>query len=271
MGAGGRVTAGASRSAVLEHATCLGCGCACDDIGVVVDGARIVEARNACALGAAWFGDGLVPARAIVAGRDTAPDAALDAIADLLVAARAPLVYLAPDLSCEAQREAVALADALGAALDSVTSATAIGSIVAAQERGRAAATLGEVRNRGDLILFWGVDPAVRYPRFRERYTPDAGGAYLPNGRTVLTADVGAEHGPADAGRRVQVEAADEVAVLGALGALVGDAPPAGGDGAAWERARELAPPLRAAKYAVIVADAEPAEEGRARPAGRRR
>jgi len=42
----------------VANVTCLGCGCACDDITVVVKQGRIAETRNACALGAAWFGDG---------------------------------------------------------------------------------------------------------------------------------------------------------------------------------------------------------------------
>ena len=58
--------------------------------------------------------------------------------------------------------QGIALADALRATLDRVTSATAMGSIVAAQERGRAGATLGEVRNRADLLVFWGVDPMLQ-------------------------------------------------------------------------------------------------------------
>src|SRR5207247_5652488 len=46
----------------VANATCLGCGCTCDDITVVVRKDHIAEARNACALGAAWFGDGGLPA-----------------------------------------------------------------------------------------------------------------------------------------------------------------------------------------------------------------
>ena len=53
----------------VANVTCLGCGCACDDITVVVKKDRITEARNTCALGAAWFGDGTVPAEAHVNGR----------------------------------------------------------------------------------------------------------------------------------------------------------------------------------------------------------
>src|SRR2546422_9823207 len=42
----------------VAHVTCLGCGCACDDIAVVVERDRIASLENACPLGQAWFGDG---------------------------------------------------------------------------------------------------------------------------------------------------------------------------------------------------------------------
>jgi len=53
----------------VEHVTCLGCGCACDDITVVVQRGRVAEAQRACALGAAWFGDGRVPDEIRIRGR----------------------------------------------------------------------------------------------------------------------------------------------------------------------------------------------------------
>ena len=36
---------------IVEDATCTFCGCLCDDIALSVDGDRITEAGNACALG----------------------------------------------------------------------------------------------------------------------------------------------------------------------------------------------------------------------------
>ena len=66
-------------SLLLENVTCLGCGCACDDIGVTVRDGRIVDAHNACALGARWFGDGSVPSRCRVDGRDEPIAVAIDA------------------------------------------------------------------------------------------------------------------------------------------------------------------------------------------------
>lgn len=261
---------------LAPHRVCLGCGCACDDVTVVVRGGAIVEARNACAMGTAWFGSGIVPARACVDGADVPVVAALSAAATLLASARRPLVYLAPDLSCAAQREAVALADVLQAALDSVTSATALPAVLAAQERGRAGATLGEVRHRADLIVYWGVDPAERHARFVERYAPPDG-LHLSGPRTSVAVDVGPSKGPSHANVRVTIDADVEVPVLRRLAEVA-----VGGAGArpldrSSQTARDieacvarLAPALGAACYIAIVAngDAGAVDGGRAAAIG---
>ncbi len=250
----------ADAARVVPHVTCLGCGCACDDIEVVLLGDRIVEARRACALGAAWFGDGSVPGRAVVDGQDVYGPLAIDAAARLLMGAQRPLVYLAPELSCEAQREAVGLADALRALLDTVSTDTVLPSILAMQERGRASATLGEVRNRADALVWWGVDPDARYPRYPTRYAPEPVGLQVPEGRRsrrVVAVDVGDARGPADADVRVAVAAGDEVATLTALRALLGTAA-SGDEGAVWASARAIAAAIGQARYVVVAADAEP-------------
>ena len=92
--------------AVVENVTCLGCGCACDDIGILVRDGRIAEARNACKLGQRWFGDGQVPSVTRVDGSDVTLEQAVASAAVRLADARRPLVYLAPGLSCETQRAA---------------------------------------------------------------------------------------------------------------------------------------------------------------------
>lgn len=204
----------------LPPSTCLGCGCACDDIGIEVRDGRIVEARNACELGKRWFGDGKVSGEVRVRGESATLDEALDAAAELLGGARRALVYLAPDISCEAQRAAVALADRLHGVLDNITSATAAGGTLAAQRRGRPTASLGEIRNRADLLVFWGVDPAERYPRFLTRYAPDPEGIFVPRGRadrTVIAIDIGEERGPKDADARITLAPGDEQTALARL------------------------------------------------------
>ena len=261
----------------IDDVTCLGCGCACDDIRVVVEGARITDARNACPLGREWFGDGAVPATIRVDGTLVPPgeaatgasiDSAINAAASLLADSVRPLVSLAPGISCETQREAAAIADLLHARLDSVTSATARPLVIAAQERGFASATFGEIRNRADVIVFWAVDVAHRYPRFETRYASDRDGSHLggaSNGRRAIGVDVGAAvSSAAYIDHRVSVSADDELAVLTALQALVRE--PASDtplstlvDGAsAWTTARELAGVLRSGRYVALVFDGEP-------------
>ena len=246
--------------------TCLGCGCACDDIEVRTSGGRIVEARNACPLGVAWFGDGRAPNRVQIAGREATVDEALDTAVTLLAAAGRPLVYLAADVSCETQREAIAVADVLRATLDSSTSSTALGSILAAQELGRASATLGEIRNRADVVVFWGIDPGVRYPRYTTRYAPEPAGIHVPDGRrsrTVIAVDIGERRGPAEADERMTIAPEDEVAALVRLRQVAGQAAPS-------EDSQDQSPVARilGARYVAIVADAEPDASHTARDPG---
>jgi len=256
----------------VEPATCQGCGCACDDITVTVREHRIVASERACAMGAAWFGDGRAPSRATRDGQEAALDDALSSAAHLLTHATRPLVFLAPDVSMEAQRLAVAVADTCGASLDNVSAATVASSILAAQELGRATATLGEVRNRADVVIFWDVD-AERYPRFAERYAPDPVGLYVAAGRRdrrVVSVRVDLAGWPA-ADETVDIARDDEVSTLTVLAALLVDPGCVQGDGPAWAHARTLADIVTRGRYAVIVADAEPGARGPdvSRPSGR--
>ena len=110
---------------VVKHATCTFCGCVCDDIELHADGDRIVKAKNACSLGDAWFkhhtAEHLYP-DALIDGQPATLDAAIDAAADCLYQADMPLVYGLSNITCEAQRESVALAELIGGVVDSHTS-----------------------------------------------------------------------------------------------------------------------------------------------------
>jgi len=246
----------------VRNVVCLGCGCVCDDIAVTVRDGRIVAAERACRLGVEWFGTGAVPARIRVRGTDAALGDAIDAAASLLAGAERALIYLAGDVSCEAQRAAIGIADLLHALLDSVSSSTARSGILAAQRRGRAGATLGEIRNRADLLLFWGVDPERRYPRYGTRYAPEPPGLHLPNGRRdrrVIAVDIGDLRGPTDADTRFTFAPAEEERALAATrAALLGRAAAAPSAESIDARAAALATALAAGRYVAIVHDGEP-------------
>ena len=110
---------------IVNNATCTFCGCVCDDIELHADEERIHEAKKACVLGKAWFlnhtAERLYP-DALVDGKEATVDEAVEAAARLLDDAAMPLVYGMSNITCEAQREAVALAERLGGVVDSHTS-----------------------------------------------------------------------------------------------------------------------------------------------------
>ena len=243
----------------ISHAVCLGCGCACDDIEITVHAGRIAGATNACPVGLAWYGDGTVPERVMVRGKRATVETATRAIADMLKGGPA-LIYLAPDLTTEAQREAIALADLCGARLDSVTSDTAAAGILVGQRRGRATATLGEIRNRADLLVFWALDPATRYPRFLSRYALEPTGTHVPKGaadRRVVAVDVGAAMGPRTASSRIVLSPANESAALGVMRATVlGREVP--GLSPELQDAADLAGEMTRARYVALIHDSEP-------------
>ncbi|MGN6393214.1 MAG: hypothetical protein ACTHM9_13355 [Gemmatimonadales bacterium] len=244
--------------------TCLGCGCGCDDLRVVVADRRIVDFTPPCPLARTWFGDGSVPSVVRVGGREASLDDAVDEAGKLLAAAAGrALVVLAPGISVQAQRAALALADRLGAAVDAATSEAAAAGLLAAQRRGRAAATLGEIRNRADVVLFWAVDPGPRYPRYWSRYAPEPEGTHVPTGRagrTVVSVSVGADRGPGAADAELTLLPDQEIPALSvmravALGNTLGELP------APLDAAAAIAARLTKAKYVAVVHEAEPGQE----------
>ena len=181
---------------------------------------------------------------------------------------RRVLVVLAPDLTSQAQRTAVALADLLHATVDSATSPAAADGILAAQRRGRAAATLGEIRNRADVLLFWAVDPTERYPRYLERYALEPVGTHVPEGRrgrTVISVSVGKDRGPAGADLELALAPDEELSALSVvratvLGNALGELP---------ERLRpaaEIGTRLLKARYAAVIHRPGPRSSTRTSP-----
>src|SRR5262249_34296125 len=110
---------------VVKNATCTFCGCVCDDIELHADGERITHTKAACVLGVSWFknhtAERLYP-DALIDGKPATVDEAVGAAAEYLYKADLPLVYGLSNVTCEAQRESVALAELIGGVIDSHTS-----------------------------------------------------------------------------------------------------------------------------------------------------
>ncbi len=212
----------------VNDATCTFCGCVCDDIALTVDVAehRITKSQNACVLGKAWFKEHGVEERpfALIGGREASTEEGVEEAARILAEARYPIIYGLSDTTCEAQRVAVSIADMIGGNVDTTTSVCHGPTGMAFQSVGESTASLGEIKNRADLIIFWGGNPAEAHPRLFSRYAVTPKGMYTPNGRkdrTVVLVDVRRTASAPVADIFLQVKPGTDFEVLWALRALV--------------------------------------------------
>ena len=182
---------------LVENATCTFCGCVCDDMNLTVDleHNRIIKAENACVLGKAWFREHGIEERpaALIGGREATTAEAVEEAAQILANARFPIIYGLSDTTCEAQRVAVSIGDMIGGTIDTTTSVCHGPSGIAFQGVGESTASLGEIKNRADMVVFWGGNPAEAHPRLFTRYAVTTKGIFTPNGRkdrTIVLVDV---------------------------------------------------------------------------------
>lgn len=181
---------------LTEHSNvvCPGCACVCDDVQIVIDESnkqlpRLVEFKPACPRGSEWFRTNLEtpPTSCRISGAATDYDQAISKAISILNHSDAPLVYGLSRSATAAQRVAVELAETLGATIDSTASLCHGPSIMAIQEVGEVTSSLGEVRHRADLVIFWGCNPADSHPRHSERYSVHPPGQFVPEGRAGRT------------------------------------------------------------------------------------
>lgn len=212
---------------VVENATCTFCGCVCDDMVLTVQNKHITKAKNACVLGKAWFANHHIDEDMPVATVEGCPvtlQEAAERAADILAGACYPIVYGLSDTTCEAQRVALAIGDRVGACMDTTTSVCHGPSGMAFQGVGESTCTLGEVKNRADLVIFWGSNPAESHPRHFSKYSTMPKGRFVPRGRkdrTVVLVDVRKTKSAAAADIFIPIRPRKDFEMLWALRALV--------------------------------------------------
>jgi formylmethanofuran dehydrogenase subunit B len=164
---------------------CTGCGCLCDDIQVQTDDSRPVLIENACAKGAAHIQASFNPERrprCAIGGRECSPSEAVAEAKRLLGGSRNPLVFGLDSSALSTQSLAMALARKLRGSMDSAASFS-FGPLLAATLGGDLpACTLAEVKDRADLLLYWGADPPNTHPRHLSLHSYYAYSEYNPAG-----------------------------------------------------------------------------------------
>ena len=215
---------------IVKDATCTFCGCVCDDMQLTVDidEHRITKAKNACVLGRAWFYGHTLDDRPVVLidGKEASLEEGIETAAQILVDAKFPITYGLSDSTCEAQRVAVDIMDSVNGTIDTTTSVCHGPSGMAFQGVGESTATLGEIKNRADLVIYWGGNPAESHPRHFTKYAVTPKGMFIPNGRkdrTVVLVDVRKTLSTPVADIFIQIKPGKDFEVLWALRALVKD------------------------------------------------
>lgn len=233
--------------AVRPH-VCTACSLLCDDVQVRVDGERVVSVEPACPKAVERLTSTAIAATCAVGGKAADYERAVAAAAELLAAAKMPVVTGLQYATVAAMRAAIELAERLGATIDPIDDRGRSGEFAAVQSVGAVTATLGEIAARADLVVNWFADPVATHPRLRERLgdSPTLGAA---TGATRQWIDVATKLQATDAAESARV-----------LRALLQDAPldeqraetTAGVPLAKW---RDLADQLAAAKYVAFVFD----------------
>jgi formylmethanofuran dehydrogenase subunit B len=170
---------------IVEDFACTLCSCVCDDLRLTVEGDRIVRAERACALAEPWLlsQDVRQPPVACLEGKSASLEDAIARAADVLARSRYPLIFGLSQSSTDGQRAALKLAETIGATIDTTASRGHAPSILAVQQAGESTCSLGEVKNRCNLVIFWGCNPVETHPRHLERYAADCAGLFVPGGR----------------------------------------------------------------------------------------
>lgn len=95
---------------------------------------------------------------------------AIEKTAEILAESKRPLLYGWSCTSCEAHSVGLELAEECGAVIDNTASVCHGPSILAVQDVGYPICTLGEVKNRADVVVYWGCNPMHAHPRHLSRH-----------------------------------------------------------------------------------------------------
>jgi formylmethanofuran dehydrogenase subunit B len=216
---------------MLTDIICPFCGTLCDDIEADVEDNRIKNVRHACKIGTAKFLsvlEGDRPVKPLIRKNgefvESSIETAVKKTAEILTKSKKPLLYGWSSTSCGAHSFGIAIAEKVGGVIDSTSSVCHGPSVLAVHDVGLPSLTLSEVKNRADLVIYWGCNPMHAHPRHLSRYTIYPRGYFRERGhqdRELVVVDVRKTDTSKIANKFIQVEYGKDYELLGALRAVV--------------------------------------------------
>lgn len=198
-------------SSIIKNVVCVACGCVCEDVSVHIQDDTIAAVDGACQL---------CTKQLLGQTAGIADSSQLSAAVEILARSRAPLIYGLADSTVEAQRAAIALAEALGGTIDLALPDFHRAALLAMQSVGISTCTLGEVRQRADVVVFWGADPASTHPSLFERFI-NPQGQFVVGSRNITS--IGSKSPAYYVDYFIQIAPMDNLTALATLRAAVAD------------------------------------------------
>ena len=181
---------------------------------------------------------------------------ALQRSAEILRNAKHPLLFMGAEASTEAIGVGIRLAEYLGGVVDSHPTVCHGPTVMGVQEAGLPSATLGEVKNRADLIMYWGTNPMQSHLRHMSRYSTFPRGYFKESGkkeREVWVIDPRETSTAKIADVHIQIEPNKDYELMSAIRAtLKGHKPDKPVGGVEIETICNIAERMNTCKYGVI-------------------
>jgi formylmethanofuran dehydrogenase subunit B len=174
--------------------TCTGCALLCDDIEAIVENNRIKETKNACRRGAARIKgcmNRLIPS---IHQKPTDIESSIRKTVEIIKNARSPMLFGLDNSTCEAQIKGIRLAKKINAVIDDTSSFCQGLLIEKILHKKLRTCSLEDIRNKADVLVYWGSDAQDSQPRHLSRFSYFPRGEYRQRGyeedRKAIAIDV---------------------------------------------------------------------------------
>ena len=250
-----------SLTIVHKDVPCPFCSLHCDDLVIQNQSGKLKIKENGCRISVDRFERDLPESNPAIRGKTATLDEAIARAAKIFKDSSEPLIAgLSTDVG--GMRSVMELADKTGAIIDHMYNDGAIRNILVLQDLGWVMTTMGEIKNRADLIIFAGTD-ATNYPRFFERVVWNEKSLFRSDTKKLdivyLGENLNTSHGKSPSGRQpTHLECPQEEIgeVISVLHALVGGNKTQEKDkiaGIKMVKLEKLAEQMMNASYGVIV------------------
>ncbi|WP_434110888.1 formylmethanofuran dehydrogenase subunit B [Methylocaldum sp. GT1TLB] len=158
-----------TQTRVFENVPSPFCGIASDDLKIEVEGQRVRILENGDAVTIPGFEQAIADTVPRIAGKPATLDQAVARASEILKSTRLP-VFSGFGTDVDETRAALSLIDRCRGVFDQMRAEGGLRNLLVLADSGWMATTLGELKNRVEVLVSFGTDIELNFPRFFERF-----------------------------------------------------------------------------------------------------